>query len=62
MDTFVVTSYILLSKDKEKLLMKYNILSSQMDNYIKRPSYRAVGKDKSVQVKGKTLFYKILYL
>ena len=60
--TFLVTSYILLSWNKEKVWLKYNILSSQLNSYTESPSYRPVHKDKWVQLKGKTLLYKILYL
>ena len=47
----------------EKLILKSNILSSQLKSYTTDiPSYLPIHKDKWVQLKGKTLLYKILYL
>lgn len=53
--TFLVTSYILLSWNKETPLVKSNFLSSQMVSHSFSPSSLPLHKAKWVQLNGKTL-------
>jgi hypothetical protein len=52
---FLVTSYILLSWNKEMHLLKSNFLSSQMKSHSFSPSSLPLHKAKWVQLNGKTL-------
>ena len=53
--TFIVTSYILLSWNKETTLVKSNFLSSQMVSHSFSPSSLPLHKAKWVQLNGKKL-------
>ena len=52
---FLVTSYILLSWNKEIHILKSNFLSSQMNSHSFSPSSLPLHKAKWVQLNGKTL-------